>query len=844
MSEPAGPCPPTPIGDRKHDLAVLVLFVGLSVLLTYPTVLGVWHTLPADLGDPLTHCYFVSWGAHCLRSAPLEFFHANFFHPYPYTLAYAEHFFGVTVLLLPIIVATGNVVFAYNIAFLASFVLSGFGTYLLASYLSGSKGAGVLAGLVFAFCGYRFAHLMHLDLLTTQWMPLCLLYTHRFCECRSAKHALLMTLFFLLTALSCWYYAFYLSFALAALLLVGVRAGKLLRDRAFWRGMLLFAVLSTITLTPFVVPYYQVRRQMPDFGRPIWSVAGFSADPLDYLRPSPKNWLYRPLVRPRRDYAEHALFPGLVPIVLAGCAVLMVRRAARDQRRWILCYAALGLFAALMSFGPFLRVPGRPASVRSPYFYLYCWLPGFSSMRVPSRFVVLMMLAAACLSAFAGAALARRLRGGRGFLRSAAAMLSLLSVLCVLENVNLPTARARVPLTADDLAVHRAIAQQGGDSAVLVLNAELIDGGTTFTPPFVYASTVHWRRLVNGYSGYTPQGYRDLMEQLRHFPSEETLQLLKALAVRYVVTRQEGFTRQGYLVFLKRCVQQSSQLRLVGCFGRAPTEQRLWEIVLDPPTPSPELTKVQFRHPTSVPAAQETNLSVELSRDERSPPQTFGATSRAQLRVQWRQGSQTTLTETLEAAMPLFIAAGKSRRLPFCATTPALEGKHQVQFVLEFPGASRPVRETVAINVTRGLAVSAAPAEMAAEYVDWQFPSQVVAGRRFPAIVALRNAGDTLWLARSSDVLSRGKVEIRPPRWLPSVGPPIGEERLLDDANRGELPFDVSPSQTVEVGMTLWAPTQPGSYRLVTRLAHVGFPSPWSTELVVNVEVRDAVALH
>ena len=58
-------------------------------------------------------------------------------------------------------------------------VRSGFGLCLLARELSGSRGAALLAGLAFGFFSYRWDHAVHLQSLSTQWLPFALVFARR-----------------------------------------------------------------------------------------------------------------------------------------------------------------------------------------------------------------------------------------------------------------------------------------------------------------------------------------------------------------------------------------------------------------------------------------------------------------------------------------------------------------------------------------------------------------------------------------------------------------------------------------------------------------------------------------
>jgi hypothetical protein len=55
---------------------------------------------------------------------------------------------------------------------------------------------------------------------------------------------------------------------------------------------------------------------------------------------------------------------------------------------------------------------------------------------------------------------------------------------------------------------------------------------------YMYASTLHWRPLVNGYSGYEPKRYRDLIEFLREparDPDRAWTRLLTSTATHVIV---------------------------------------------------------------------------------------------------------------------------------------------------------------------------------------------------------------------------------------------------------------------------------------------------------------------
>ncbi len=174
--------------------------------------------------DALLNVWITAWDGYQLLSDPLHLFDANIFHTYPRTLAYSELLLGNALLALPITAATGNPVLGYNVALLLSFVLSGFGTYLLVLQLTRSSVAGIVAGAIFAFSSYRMTNLAQAQILTTQWLPFALLSLYQLLRKPRLRHVITFVLFFCLQALSSFYYAVLLALTVCGMVVFRVRA--------------------------------------------------------------------------------------------------------------------------------------------------------------------------------------------------------------------------------------------------------------------------------------------------------------------------------------------------------------------------------------------------------------------------------------------------------------------------------------------------------------------------------------------------------------------------------------------------------------------------------------------
>lgn len=137
------------------------------------------------------------------------------------------------------------------------------------------------------------------------------------------------------------------------------------------------------------------------------------------------------------------------------------------------------------------------------------------------------MLPAACLAAFG---VARVVASWRARWIPCALIVAMLG-----EYASVPVRLAHVPSRKEAPEVYRWLARQPGDFAVLELHLDLRNNDSLF----MYFSTFHWKRLVNGYLGaVAPENSAKFMTFV-HFPSPESLDVLRQLDVRYVVFRPE-----------------------------------------------------------------------------------------------------------------------------------------------------------------------------------------------------------------------------------------------------------------------------------------------------------------
>ncbi len=291
---------------------VILFFTIFTFFSTYPLIIKM-DTAVKNLGDPVLNVWILNWDIHKFLTGISNFFDANIFYPHRNTLAYSEHLIPQALLALPVYLITHQPIFIYNFLFILSFILSGLGMFFLAEHLTKNKFASLLAGFIFAFSPFRFGHLGHLQILSMQWIPFTFLFLHKFIEESKIKDLIFFLGFFILQALSCSYYAFFLTVAILIMFIFLLINRKLNTKKI---SALIFAgIFAGLILFPFFYPYYKFKKEM-NFSRPASEVEYYSAQVQNYLALPSGNRLLGKLTK-RFVGTEAQLFPGITVLVFA-----------------------------------------------------------------------------------------------------------------------------------------------------------------------------------------------------------------------------------------------------------------------------------------------------------------------------------------------------------------------------------------------------------------------------------------------------------------------------------------------------------------------------------------------
>ena len=211
---------------------------------------------------------------------------------------------------------------------------------------------------------------------------------------------------------------------------------------------------------------------------------------------------------------------GTALVVSAGSR----RQAARVTRSYAGFAAAAVVLGVWLSLGPRPTLWGIETGLPGPYSWLYEHVPGFDGLRAPARYaavavVFLPLLAGLGVARLRGLALAAAVRAQRpagvhsGWLVAAVAALEAVCLPLPLNRTwDTPGLHTPPPPGHGARPAVYAAVRELPREAVLV---ELPIGEVLWETRAMYHSTSHWRRLVNGYSGYFPRSYIDVRAALR-----------------------------------------------------------------------------------------------------------------------------------------------------------------------------------------------------------------------------------------------------------------------------------------------------------------------------------------
>jgi hypothetical protein len=455
---------------------VLVLFVGLTLVITYPLPLQMDRALAGgDIDDYINP--WVDWWTHHVLTTPDESLYYTDYLFYPDGVSLVFHSFShvntaISLALQPWIGQPA----AYNVTILLAHLLSAFGMYLLVEHLTTSTTAGLVSGIVFAFNPYHLLESIHPVLVSTQWMPLSLLFLVRWLRERRRWQVVLAALFFLLNGLTSWHLMVFFSLWLGVFAVYYLASERRLSFRQRVGGLATFALLAGLLVLPFLWP--MIREQL-------------TASPLDmsvnFQKGGPMD-LWNLVLPPWIEPTKMGGYLGLITVLLAGISVW---KGEQEARVWWIG----ALLFLLIAIGPHPQLYGETIeTITLPWSSVFIPL-----LRHPFRFQVLVMFGLAGAAGYGWIVVQNRLTRLRWRGLVAVGVLSLL----VLDYSSWPFPTVTPAISP----FYEQLAMEAGGFAIAPLPS------TRQTAKYyMYYQTIHGKKTVGGHVSRTPRDATQFME--------------------------------------------------------------------------------------------------------------------------------------------------------------------------------------------------------------------------------------------------------------------------------------------------------------------------------------------
>ncbi|MEO8286384.1 MAG: hypothetical protein ABI670_08080 [Chloroflexota bacterium] len=600
------PAPAPRRNTARSHLLVILAYSLLTVVMTWPVAVKLTTDVPGG-GDAWQNIWNLWWVKEALLNLHTNPYHTDLLHyPYGANLYFHTLVLSAGIIGIPLQLVGLNLITTYNLILLSSFVLAGYGAYLLCYYLTGNRYASFVGGLVFAFSPYHFAHMFgHMNLVSLQWMPFYVLVllkaidapgigrekgrsAFRLTNRRAAFLAVGAGALLALNAYTDWLYAIFLVMLTCVIfawklfvpserrLLSASGVGIVEAGSRLALFGLAFLVLAAPIFFPTLGEAGQGYAQQPPE-----ETLFYSSDLISAFLPNELHPLWGDAIKarvnamppylPLKNSSERVLFLGYVVLALAAFGAWRLR-ANRHVRFW-------GFTAVLMwilSLGPVLQVMGKSeftlfkVSLPLPYLLLYK-VPFFSIMRTPARLTVLVMLALAIVVAFTLATLLPRVLRLREGLPQRTRVMQYGAAVAIPLLILFEFLSAPFPMVPPgwNIPIYARIAQEPGRFALLELPIR------PFGDYMAY-QTIHGKPIIGGYLSRQPP--YPLLEQnaaVKYLldttpvddPSREAVkdgqgvQSLKDLNVKYVIIRWWAFTPEQ---------RAAMEAKLSVLLGRAP----------------------------------------------------------------------------------------------------------------------------------------------------------------------------------------------------------------------------------------------------------------------------------
>jgi len=401
--------------------SIFLIFLFLTMVNTYPLLTKMTTHQLGDGGDGPDFM----WDLWSVKNSVMNFqniYYTNYiFYPNGTNL-YLEDLTPLNgVISIPLQYLFGeNMILVYNVLVIINFVLAGLGMFMLAFYFTKNKFASFIAGYIFAFSPYMIGHALgHLSL-TAMWpMPFFILCFLRFHKEKLIRNILLSSLFLALSTFASVYYGVFMVLLLFLFALFFIIKDWSKLDWKYYLGLTFIFIIYLFVVSPLVIGMVGARlsgNHAPNHNPDFWSpdVATFFV-PGTLLKSKflfDNNGWWNRVMAISHCWAENQNFLGYTILILSIFGVITALKN-KDKNIHIKFWITLFILSFVFALGTKLKFFGVEYSLKLPHYYIYKIAPLVS---VPGRFLVVVYISLAVLTAVGITNLSKKIKGKKKYL--------------------------------------------------------------------------------------------------------------------------------------------------------------------------------------------------------------------------------------------------------------------------------------------------------------------------------------------------------------------------------------------------------------------------------------------
>lgn len=487
------------------------------------------------------------------------------FYGFNNSLLFSELLIFEALAILPVYLFSRDIVLSFNILVFLTMFFSVFSMFIFVKYVTQKFWPSILASVIYVFNPFVIGHFPdNLHYYSLQWIPLIFLFFEKSLKEKTNKNIFWMCIFLSLQLVTTVTYSALLTVVLPIFVIIRLWQEKISPLRLINKytiiGILIFGSI-TLSINMLYSSYYSKN----PINRNLTETAMFSPWVTDLFFTSPNNLLYGSMrdkamqvfpeiVFYNPEYIERNLFWGIIPVILFAISFFKVRKSDYS-RLWFVSVVIITV-CVILSFGPRIRF-SYDFSLPGLYGFLYQFHPLLQSLRVASRFTTFTFFFLGLVCAFILEIITRKL------LPRHMALVSILIIfLVIIEYSSTPW---KFNPIADNVKNFYMALESRKDIKVILelpmgnLYSRIGFAGNQFVEAnyMFFASTLHSKKLLNGYSSYAPPQYAVRIEYLTvNFPNTVKLEKLKSWGVDAIAIHKEYFYTQSEYDRLKKQIEE------------------------------------------------------------------------------------------------------------------------------------------------------------------------------------------------------------------------------------------------------------------------------------------------